>query len=98
MPANKVSLGIPSQGLHFYTREDNALPERARSWAETVTWTWGSGMAERYGARLMWDSTQAVTYGAFENGGTFGSEATGAAVAAPIAKTILETDRAIRGW
>ena len=33
-----------------------------------------------------------------ENGGTFGSEATGAAVAAPIAKTILETDRAIRGW
>lgn len=33
-----------------------------------------------------------------EHGGTFGSEATGAAVAAPIAKTILETDRAIRRW
>jgi spore germination protein YaaH len=28
-------------------------------------------MAERYGARLMWDSTQAVTYASFENGGTF---------------------------
>lgn len=33
-----------------------------------------------------------------ENGGTFGSEATGGAVAAPIAKRILEVDRALRGW
>ncbi len=33
-----------------------------------------------------------------EHGGTFGSEATGGAVAAPIAKAILEADRAIRGW
>jgi peptidoglycan glycosyltransferase len=33
-----------------------------------------------------------------ENGGAFGSEATGGAVAAPIAKVILETDRAIRRW
>jgi spore germination protein YaaH len=71
VPAAKLSLGIPSQGLHYFTREDNTIPERARSWAETVNWTWGSGIAERYGARLMWDSTQAVTYGSFENGGTF---------------------------
>jgi peptidoglycan glycosyltransferase len=33
-----------------------------------------------------------------EHGGTFGSEATGAAVAAPIAKAILEADRTIRRW
>ncbi|MDQ3940979.1 MAG: penicillin-binding transpeptidase domain-containing protein, partial [Actinomycetota bacterium] len=33
-----------------------------------------------------------------ENGGEFGSEATGGAVAAPIAKAILEADRAIRRW
>jgi spore germination protein YaaH len=71
VPAGKLSLGIPSQGLHYFTREDNTIPERARSWAETVSWTWGSGIAERYGARLVWDSTQAVTYGSFENGGTF---------------------------
>ena len=71
VPAEKLSLGIPSQGLHFFTREDNTIPERARSWAETVTWTWGSGLAERHGARLVWDSTQAVTYGWFENGGTY---------------------------
>jgi peptidoglycan glycosyltransferase len=33
-----------------------------------------------------------------EHGGAFGSEATGGAVAAPIAKQILEVDRAIRKW
>jgi peptidoglycan glycosyltransferase len=33
-----------------------------------------------------------------ENGGTLGSEATGGAVAAPIAKALLDIDRSIRGW
>jgi peptidoglycan glycosyltransferase len=33
-----------------------------------------------------------------ENGGSFGSEATGGAVAAPIARAVLEADRALRGW
>ena len=33
-----------------------------------------------------------------ENGGSFGSEATGGAVAAPIARAILEADRQDRGW
>ena len=33
-----------------------------------------------------------------ENGGSFGSEATGGAVAAPIARQILEADRQIREW
>lgn len=33
-----------------------------------------------------------------EHGGAFGSEATGGAVAAPIARQILEADRRIRGW
>jgi penicillin-binding protein A len=33
-----------------------------------------------------------------ENGGTFGSEATGGAVAAPIAKAVMEADRQIRRW
>jgi peptidoglycan glycosyltransferase len=33
-----------------------------------------------------------------EHGGAFGSEATGGAVAAPIAKQILEADRSIDGW
>lgn len=33
-----------------------------------------------------------------ENGGSLGSEATGGAVAAPIAKAVLEADRQVRGW
>jgi spore germination protein YaaH len=71
VPAEKLSLGVPTQGLHWFTREDNTIPERARSWAETVSWTWGSGLAERSAARLQWDETQGVTYGFYESGGTF---------------------------
>lgn len=33
-----------------------------------------------------------------ENGGSYGSEATGGAVAAPIAKALIEADRRITGW
>ena len=33
-----------------------------------------------------------------ENGGSVGSEATGGAIAAPIAKAIIEQDRELRGW
>jgi peptidoglycan glycosyltransferase len=33
-----------------------------------------------------------------KNGGSFGAEATGGTVAAPIAKRIIELDREIRGW
>ncbi len=33
-----------------------------------------------------------------ENGGSLGSEATGGAIAAPIAKAVIEADRRIRGW
>jgi penicillin-binding protein A len=33
-----------------------------------------------------------------EHGGTFGSEATGGAVAAPLARQVLEADRKIAGW
>jgi len=71
MPPEKLSLGIPLWGEHWFTRYDNSIPERARSWSETVTWTWGSGLAERHGATLQWDSIQAVTWGNYANGGTF---------------------------
>ncbi|MGH2752464.1 MAG: peptidoglycan D,D-transpeptidase FtsI family protein [Actinomycetota bacterium] len=33
-----------------------------------------------------------------ENGGSFGSEATGGQVSAPIARALIETDKSIRGW
>lgn len=44
------------------------------------------------------DDPQLVVAVIVENGGTFGSEATGGAVAAPLARQILEVDRELRGW
>lgn len=44
------------------------------------------------------DDPQLVVAVIVENGGSFGSEATGGAVAAPIAKAILEMDRELRRW
>jgi peptidoglycan glycosyltransferase len=44
------------------------------------------------------DNPQLAVAVIVENGGSFGSEATGGAVAAPIAKAVLEADRRIRNW
>ncbi|HKG91583.1 MAG TPA: glycosyl hydrolase family 18 protein [Gemmatimonadaceae bacterium] len=71
VPPEKLSLGIATQSMHWFTREDNTLPERARSWAEAISHRWATGLAERYGAKLQWDDRQGVTYGFYENGGTF---------------------------
>ena len=71
VPREKLSLGIPTYGDHWYTRWDPTLPERARSWSETVNWTWGSGMAERHGATIQWDSVARVPYAYFSNGGVY---------------------------
>lgn len=71
IPAEKLSLGIPLWSEHWYSRYDPTIPERARSSSETVSWAWGSGLAERNGAVVQWDSAQAAPYAYFENGGTF---------------------------
>ena len=71
IPPEKLSLGVPLQSMRWYTREDPSLPERARSWSEPVSWSWGSGLAERNGAKLQWDPEQGVTYAYYANGGTF---------------------------
>ena len=71
VPPDKLSLGIPLWSEHWYSRYDATIPERARSWSETTSWAWGSGLAERHGAAVQWDSVQAAPYAYFENGGTF---------------------------
>ena len=71
VPREKLSLGIPTYGDHWFTRWDPTLPERARSWSETVNWTWGSGLAERHGATIQWDSVARVPYAYFSNGGVY---------------------------
>ena len=71
VPAGKLSLGVPLWSEHWFSRYDPSIPERARSWSENVSWAWGSGLAERNGAVVRWDSVQAVPWANFENGGVF---------------------------
>src|ERR1700694_1820984 len=68
VPREKLSLGIPTYGDHWYAREDRTIPERARSWSESVNWTWGSSIAERHGAAIQWDSVAGVPFAYFSNG------------------------------
>lgn len=70
MPPEKLSLGIPTYGMHWYTRYNAAIPERADSWNESVSWTWGSGLAERNGSQIQWDPIQKVPFASFSPGGT----------------------------
>ncbi len=71
VPKEKLSLGIPTYGDHWFTRSDPTIPEQARSWSETVNWIWGSGIAERHHAQIQWDSTQGVPFAYFSNGGVY---------------------------
>ena len=70
VPAEKLSLGIPLYGDYWSARPD-PTPERARTSANSVSWFWGSGLAERNGGSIKWDDVQQVPYASFEVGGTF---------------------------
>ncbi|HEX5077248.1 MAG TPA: glycosyl hydrolase family 18 protein [Gemmatimonadaceae bacterium] len=70
VPAEKLSMGIPLYGDYWSARSD-PTPERARTSANSVSWFWGSGLAERNGATVKWDDVQQVPYASFEVGGTF---------------------------
>ncbi len=72
VPAGKVSLGIPLGSQHWYvSREDQIVPELARSYSEQVSHAWALGLLERHGAEPRWDDVQQVAYGAYARGGTF---------------------------
>ena len=66
VPPEKLSLGIPTYGMHWYTRYNPAIPERADSWNESVSWSWGSGLAERNGSKVQWDPIQSVPYASYQ--------------------------------
>lgn len=68
IPPEKLSLGIPTYGSRWYTRSD-ASADRASSTNETVSWTWGTGFAERHRAQVKWDSTEQVPYASYYVGG-----------------------------
>lgn len=69
VPKEKLSLGIPTYGGRWYTRYDGASTDRASSTNESVSWSWGSGFAERNGASIQWDPVQQVPYASYMVGG-----------------------------
>ncbi len=69
VPPEKLSLGIPTYGGRWYTRYDGSTTDRASSTSESVSWSWGSGFAERNAAQIIWDPIQQVPYASYTVGG-----------------------------
>jgi spore germination protein YaaH len=69
VPPEKLSLGIPLYGDHWFVRYDGASPSRTQYTAESVSWAWGKGLAERAGGTVAWDAAQQVPYASFQVGG-----------------------------
>src|SRR5213082_645169 len=58
-------------GDHWFARADATIPEQVRSWSETVTWRWGSHLAERANVPMRWEDTDQVPFTYYANGGTY---------------------------
>lgn len=72
VPARKLSLGIITSGMHWYTsQEDRITPEMARSYSAVLSHPRAMALIERNGATPVWDDTQKTSYAFFERGGTF---------------------------
>jgi spore germination protein YaaH len=69
VPPERLSLGIPLYGRHWFTRYDGTIADRGAVGHASVSWAWGSGLAERAGGTLQWDAAQGTTWGHFERGG-----------------------------
>lgn len=70
VPPEKLSLGIPSSSMHWYTALDTAkYYANARSWSEAVDYERAMALIERGGGTVTWDSSLQVEYSMFENGG-----------------------------
>jgi spore germination protein YaaH len=72
VPANKLSLGLPTGAMHWYTsQEDRITPEMARSYSQVLSYQWAMGLIERHNAKLTWDDEQKTSFAYFPNGGTW---------------------------
>jgi spore germination protein YaaH len=71
IPKEKLSLGIATQSMRWYTREDASIPERARSWSEALSHAWALHLAERNGATFTWDDAEKVSWTRYSVGGTY---------------------------
>lgn len=72
VPAEKLSMGIPTGAQHWYTSYDERIvPELARSYSEQVSYARAMGMLERFGARPQWSEEAQVPFASFARGGTW---------------------------
>jgi spore germination protein len=72
IPASKLSLGIPTGSMHWYTsQEDRITPELARSYSRNLSYSWALHVAERNNAKLQWNDEYKMTYTFFPVSGTF---------------------------
>ncbi|HET7321239.1 MAG TPA: glycosyl hydrolase family 18 protein, partial [Longimicrobiaceae bacterium] len=72
VPAEKLSLGIPTGSQHWYTsQEDRITPEMARSYSEQISHARALALIERNGGTLQWDEEAGVPFAHYSRGGTW---------------------------
>ncbi len=72
MPAEKLSLGIPTGSQHWFTsQEDRIQPEMALSYSENIPYPRAMALVERNAAHLIWSDEHQVPYAFYDRAGTF---------------------------
>ena len=63
IPAEKLSLGVPLYGTHWFVQADPLSPLRAGVSGASVSNAWGVHIIERAGGTVKWDDVQKASYG-----------------------------------
>src|SRR6185437_10443904 len=63
IPAEKLSLGVPLYGTHWFVQADPLSPLRAGVGGASVSNAWGVHIIERAGGTVKWDDVQKASYG-----------------------------------
>ncbi len=72
VPAEKLSLGIPTGAMRWFTsQEDRIEPESARSYSESLTYEWAKALVERHGASIQWSDAYSVPFAFYPNEGVW---------------------------
>jgi len=72
VPAEKLSLGIPTYSERWLVRYDGSIPARAAPGAETLSYNRARQIVDRYNAtHVKWDPELGVEWGYYLNGGVF---------------------------
>jgi spore germination protein YaaH len=63
VPADKLSLGVPVYGTHWFVQAAPQSPLRAGVSGASVSNAWGVHIIERAGGTIKWDDVQKASYG-----------------------------------